>query len=107
MTPKIIKSLASGDSNIVNGRKSIESTTVNDISNLTPHSDGDGCYLTSDLPLAATLCCLGHQAIRVNRYDSKRVKFVFQNGNELSGIIERFWSGEIRVEPKSYFSSLK
>jgi hypothetical protein len=63
-------------------------------------------YETSDLCLSATLLWLGFRLDAVDK-GSPKAKFIFQRSEDLNKAIETFWSGEIRVEPKSFFNCIK
>jgi hypothetical protein len=71
---------------------------------LTPRTDH---FQTNDLPLASTLVCLGYCVSRIDNTDPRRVAFCFPKSEPLEIDVERFWNGEVRVEPKQYSNSQK
>lgn len=64
-------------------------------------------FQTSDLSLAATLCCFGAKIEAVDHNSGARAVFHFRRGKGLDGLIQGFWAGELQVEPLAYFNSLK
>ena len=64
-------------------------------------------YATQDLPLAATLVALGYSLIGIERTNPKRAGFCFTLNSELEAIIEKYHSGKVRIEPRTYFDSLR
>ena len=68
----------------------------------------DYYFRTSDMPLAATLVCLGVPIEAIDRkVGSQRVEFVFPRPSELDGILSGFWSGVLKVTPRGYFQALR
>lgn len=63
-------------------------------------------YSTSDLPLAATIS-LWFPLDLVDKGNPSRALFLFKRETDLDKLIERFWRGEVLVEPKTYFAQLK
>lgn len=64
-------------------------------------------YATQDLPLAATLVALGYSLIGIERTNPKRAGFCFTLNSELEAIIEKYHSGKVRIEPRTYFDALR
>lgn len=65
-------------------------------------------FRTSDMPLAATLVCLGISIEAIDRtLGSRRAEFVFFRPTELDNILSGFWSGELKVAPRTYFQALR
>lgn len=65
-------------------------------------------FRTSDMPLAATLVCLGVPIEAVDRtVGVRRAEFVFARPTELDNILRGFWSGELKVAPRTYFQALR
>ena len=66
-------------------------------------------YRTSDLALAATLGVSGFVIEDVEKTCSLRSVFVIKKPIELDmdETIRRYWRGEMKVEPQSYFNQLK
>lgn len=65
-------------------------------------------FTTNDLALAATLSTLGFsiEAIEKQQFSS-RATFVFIKNDNLSKVVESYWSDKLRVNPKNYFDALK
>lgn len=63
-------------------------------------------YSTSDLSLATTIS-LWFPLDLVDKSNPSKALFLFVRDNELDQLIERYWRGDVLVEPKTYFSQLK
>ena len=63
-------------------------------------------YSTSDLALAAVLS-LHYQIKAINKDNPKRVFFIFTKDKKTDLIIEKYWRGELKVNPQAYFNSIK
>jgi len=63
-------------------------------------------FTTSDLALATTIS-LSFPIKIIDRTDSNRVEFIFDNSTELSKLIEAFWKNELSIEPKQFFNQLR
>lgn len=64
-------------------------------------------FRTADLPLAAALCVSGFVARDVDAVSPRRSVFVYDTGSELQEAVNRYWRGELRIEPQAYFNQLK
>lgn len=64
-------------------------------------------FRTADLSLAAALCVSGFVAKEVDAVSPRRSVFVYDAGEALQEAVNRYWRGEMRVEPMSYFQQLK
>lgn len=63
-------------------------------------------FSTSDITLAATLH-LTHPIVALETLEPKRVGFFFVRNPDIDGIIQRFWAGDLRIEPRSLMESLR
>ncbi len=63
-------------------------------------------YSTSDLALVATLS-LYYSIKAINKDNPKRVYFVFNKDKNFDLIVERYWRGDLKVNPQAYFNSIK
>jgi len=63
-------------------------------------------YRTHDLAAIVTIT-LFMPFDSIDRQNPRRIEFLFRRGEELEEILEKYWRGEIRVEPKQFFSQLK
>ena len=64
-------------------------------------------FSTSDLALAAAISLYYPiQSINKSR-NSKRVFFIFLKDKNFDLYIERFYRGELRIDPQKYFQNLK
>ena len=62
---------------------------------------------TSDLTLASTLLCYGHDVIGINSENPKRVFFYFLDTPELTGAIKSYWNDQLKVSPRVLSSNRK
>jgi len=63
-------------------------------------------YKTSDLALAATLSIF-YQIHSMDSSNPKRIKFIFLKDRNFDLYLERYWKGELKVDPQKYFQHLK
>lgn len=63
-------------------------------------------YTTSDMAMAATLS-LWIPIDSIDQSVPQKSYFVFKRDAQLDRLIEQYWRGELRVEPKIYFSALR
>jgi hypothetical protein len=63
-------------------------------------------YSTSDLSLATTLS-LFYKIHSLDCSDHKRIKFIFMRDKNFDLYLERYWRGELKVDPQRYFQHLK
>ncbi len=66
----------------------------------------DHFFKTSDFPLATAICVFGI-AIEGMQQTDERQYFIFAKSDKLTDIVNRFWRGELLVEPQAYFNQLK
>lgn len=59
-----------------------------------------------EFPLALTLLCLGFNLEALNKEPdfTQRVSFVFPKSSELEKTISEYWAGNLRIEPKLFWS---
>jgi len=63
-------------------------------------------YKTSDIALATTIS-LFYPLIEILPQTNNKSVFVFKRDKGLEKLIEEYWSGTLKIEPKTYFSQLK
>lgn len=63
-------------------------------------------YKTADLALASAVY-LSFPLEAIDHQDSRKSLFVFKRNNKLDELIERFWRGELRIEPSAYFGAIR
>ena len=64
-------------------------------------------YQCADLGLTVVLS-LYFSIVSINRQpNSRKVFFSFEQTKELSDLIQTYWRGELRIEPKTYFDQLR
>ena len=71
------------------------------------YDDSNFFFRTSDLALATAISVLGIAIEAMQQTDSERMNFIFAKSEKLTDIVNRFWRGELLVEPQSYFNQLK
>ena len=69
--------------------------------------DSDFFFKTSDLALATAISVLGVAIEAMQQTDGQRMVFIFTKSDKVQDIVNRFWRGELLVEPQSYFNQLK
>jgi hypothetical protein len=63
-------------------------------------------FRTSDLALSAALVALGFCLEAVEKEYPKST-FIFKRSEALDEAIQGFWASSLRIEPKTYFNSVK
>ena len=66
----------------------------------------DKDFSTTDLALSTALLCFGHKLKRIDK-TSPRAFFIFIRTAHLERDAERFWAGELQIEPKQFFNCQK
>lgn len=66
----------------------------------------DNLFKTSDLALATTIS-LYFPVIDTDRATPPKIFFVFLRTPQLDVLIERFWRGELTIEPQKFAGQLK
>ncbi len=64
-------------------------------------------FETSDIFLAATLQSFDFFVTNLTWEDDKRCTFRFLDSSSLQEVVERFWNGQLAIEPRKLFASLK
>lgn len=64
-------------------------------------------FVTSDLPLAATLVALGQTLKSVDKANPRRAGFCFVHSVQLEELVELFETGQLTIEPRTYFDAIK
>lgn len=63
-------------------------------------------YKTSDLALATTLS-LKYPISSIDKTNLSRSEFLFENSKTLCDFVNKYWNGELRIEPQKFFNQLK
>jgi Domain of unknown function (DUF5659) len=71
------------------------------------YDDANFFFRTSDLALATAICVLGVAIEAMQQSDGERMNFIFTKSDKTADIVNRFWRGELLVEPQAYFNQLK
>jgi hypothetical protein len=71
------------------------------------YDDTDFFLKTSDLALATAISVLGVAIEAMQETDGERMNFIFTKSERLTDIVNRYWRGELLVEPQAYFNQLK
>lgn len=64
-------------------------------------------YSANDLALVAVLVYLGFAVERLEKDARGKATFFFYRNPKLDQAIQDYWSGDISVEPRSYFDAIK
>lgn len=64
------------------------------------------CY-THCLSTSAALMSGGHKLESLDKENPKKIQFIFERTSKLDVDISKYWSGDLRVEPRAYFDNLK
>lgn len=65
-------------------------------------------FETSDFAIATTLCSLGYGLVYVDRTNPKRAVFQFSGDTRsITEDVERFFRGDLRLDPRVVISSSK
>jgi hypothetical protein len=63
-------------------------------------------FRTSDLALATTIS-LFYPIEAIDKQNPRKAYFVFKREEGLDELIEKYWKGELRIEPKAFFNQLR
>jgi len=69
--------------------------------------DSTKFYRTSDLGCSAALVSVGFNLTTLDRTNPSRALFVFVVSAELQASIAAYWEGQLKVDAKGYFESLR
>lgn len=64
-------------------------------------------FTTYDLNLSAVLVSKGESLEEVRKTQNSKSLFCFKKTRSLESLIERYWRGQLRVEPQELFNSIK
>lgn len=64
-------------------------------------------YSANDLALVSVLIHLGFVVERIEKDANGKATFYFDRGDRLEETLSKYWSGQIRVEPRAYFDAIK
>lgn len=64
-------------------------------------------FKTSDIALCSALCCYGYQIEAVDRQNPSKAIFLIKRDERLDGLIQRYFTHQLKVEPLSFFNFLK
>ena len=64
-------------------------------------------FQTFDLGLAGALISIGYQLLDLNKSNPRKVQFIFPESNEIYKAVEDYWSGNLQVDARTYFDSIR
>jgi hypothetical protein len=64
-------------------------------------------YETTDLGLAASLCCVGYRVVDVDKSNPKRVVFCFENNFELKTKVSEFWDNSLLIPASTLLENIR
>jgi len=70
-------------------------------------TDPNNSFYTFDLGLASVLVALQHKIIYIDKTERKKVKFIFQNSEELCKATKEYWNNELKINARTFFDSQK
>ncbi len=71
------------------------------------HINEQSSLQTTDLALAAALQAAGVKLVSVDKTNRRRAVFVYQNSHDVQQLINNFWSGDLLLDARTYFESIK
>ncbi len=71
------------------------------------YDDTNFFFRTSDLALATAISVSGIAIEAMQQTDGERQFFIFAKSDKLTDLVNKFWRGELRIEPGAYFNQLK
>jgi len=69
--------------------------------------DFGNSFYTFDLGLASVLVTKGCEIIHLDKTNRKKVKFVFQDSEELGKTTEKYWNNELKINARTLFENQK
>lgn len=64
-------------------------------------------FKTTDFYSAVFLLASGYKLIKIDKTDPRRFCFVFQDQENRARLLEDFFNGSAKVEPRQFVSSIK
>jgi len=64
-------------------------------------------FKTSDIALCSALCCYNYQVEAIDRQNPSKVIFLVKRDEQLDGLIQLYFTHQLKVEPLSFFNFLK
>ena len=64
-------------------------------------------FRSADLSLVAALCVSSFVVEELERVSPTRSVFIFTDSTELQELVNRYWRGDLQVEPQAFFNQLK
>jgi hypothetical protein len=64
-------------------------------------------YRVTDLGLASTLSALNYDVVTIEEESHNRRAFMFADTEDLQDSIQKYWKGELRIEPQKLLSSFR
>lgn len=64
-------------------------------------------FTTSDFYSAVFLLTENHQLIHIDKADPRRFRFVFADSKDRAKLLEGFFNGQAKVEPRKFVAAIK
>ncbi len=64
-------------------------------------------FKSSDISLCSALCCYGYQIEAINKQNPSKAVFLIKRDEQLDGLIQLYFTHQLKVEPLSFFNFLK
>jgi hypothetical protein len=63
-------------------------------------------YVSSDLAII-TLLSLSYPIEEIDKSNPRKAQFSFRRNEKLDELVEKYWRGELKVEPSQFFNQLR
>lgn len=64
-------------------------------------------FTTSDFYTAVFLLAREYKLIGINKGDPRRFRFIFEDNKDRANLLEDFFNGESKVEPRKFITAIK
>ena len=64
-------------------------------------------FATSDFYTAVFLLAENYQLVSIDKADPRRFRFVFVDGKDRAKLLEGFFNGQAKVEPRKFVAAIK
>lgn len=64
-------------------------------------------FKTSDMCLAAVLCCYGYSIEAIDRQSGSKAVFIVKRDENFDALLQKYFTHQLRVEPLSFFGFQK
>lgn len=72
-----------------------------------PINDPSKVFTTYDLGLAAAMLAVGFELLSIDKFNTNKVLFVFEQDSYIKDIAKRYFADQLEVRARSFFDHLK